>query len=95
VNIVSGPFHAMLTVALAIVGYLAARKQPNHTRGTLVVGATIGGGLGGAIVAAIVAAGGSFASALPFAALSLVTGALVGLLGVLAFALGAWLKRKP
>ena len=86
----------VLNVALPICGYYVASRRPGHTRGHLVGGAMIGGGLSGALMAAWVAVGGgSFSDALPFAVLGLVWGAIVGLLGTIAFAFGRWLKRRP
>lgn len=86
----------VLTLVLPIGGFLLMRRRPHHTRRQLVVAAALGGGLGGAIVAALAAAGGaSMGDALPWAALGLVSGAIVGVLGVAAFAFGAWLNREP
>lgn len=86
----------VLWLALPIAGYVLASRRPGHTRWHLVRGATIGGGLAGAISAAYVAAGVSgLSGALPFALLGLANGAAIGLLGVLAFAIGRWLRREP
>ena len=86
----------VLNIVLPICGYFVASRRPGHTRAHLVAGAMLGGGLSGALMAAFVAVGGApFADALPFALLGLTWGAIVGLLGVMAMALGRWLKRRP
>ena len=85
----------VLNIVLPILGYYVASRRPGHTRGYLLGGAMIGGGLSGAIMAAVATiSGGTFSDALPFALLGLVWGAIVGVLGVTAFALGRWLKRR-
>ena len=87
---------AVLTLGLPIAGFYTIRRRSGHTRRQLVLGAALGGGCAGALTAALAAAGGaSFGDALPFAALGLGTGLLVGLFGVAAFALGRWLSREP
>jgi hypothetical protein len=48
------------------------------------------------MIAALIAAGGdAMSNALPFAVLGLISETLVGLLGIVAFAIGAWLDREP
>jgi hypothetical protein len=85
----------ILNIVLPILGYYVASRRPGHTRAHLAGGAMIGGGLSGAIMAALVTiTGGGFSQALPFALLGLVWGAIVGVLGVTAFVLGRWLKRR-
>jgi hypothetical protein len=86
----------VLTLILPIGGFLLVSRRPSHTRRQLVTIAALGGGFGGAIVATLAAAGGaSFSDALPWAIIGLVTGSVVGLLGVGAIALGRWLSREP
>ena len=86
----------VLNVTLPICGYYVASRRRGHTRAQVVGGAMLGGGLSGALLAAFVAiGGGGFSEALPFAALGLLWGAIVGLLGQMAFAFGRWLKRRP
>src|SRR5215475_7162761 len=84
----------VLNVTLPICGYYVASRRPGRTRGHLVIGAMLGGGLSGALLAAFVAfGGGGFSEAMPFALLGLLWGAIIGLLGQMAFAFGRWLKR--
>ncbi len=85
---------SILGFALPFVGFYAAGRRPGHTQVHLVVGATLGGGLSGAIVAAIGTGGGApFFDVLPWALIGLLWGAIIGLVGVGAFALGRWLKH--
>lgn len=91
-----GIIQLALTLALSVGGFLLMRRRPQHTRWHLIVAAGICGGLAGAIVAALAAGGGaSLSDALPFAALGVVDGSIIGLLGVAALAFGGWLNREP
>ena len=91
-----GTIQAVLTLGLSISGFALVRRRAGHTRWQVVGGAVIGGGLAGALTASIAAAGGaSTGDTLPFAVLGLGTGLIVGLAGVVAFALGRWLGREP
>ena len=91
-----GPGLFIIGPVLSIAGYYIASRRPGHTRANLVAGAVVGGGLSGALVAAFVAVGSaSFSDALPWALIGLSWGAIVGLCGVLARALGGWLGRRP
>lgn len=87
---------SILAFVFAVVGYTIVARRPSHTRVQLVGGAMVGGGLAGALVACAGAiAGQSFDDLLPFALIGLTTGSFVGFAGVLALAVGKWLRREP
>jgi hypothetical protein len=86
----------VLGFLLPIAGFYAVRRRPGHTRAQLIAGAALGGGLSGALIAAISTLGGaSFVDTLPWALIGLLSGAIIGLAGVAAFALGGWLNHRP
>lgn len=86
----------ILGFVLPISGFYFVSRRPGHTRAQLVAAATLGGGLSGAVIAAIAASGGSpFFEALSWAFFGLVWGGVIGLAGVVAFALGRWLSHRP
>ena len=87
---------SVLALLLPIAGFYYVRRRSDHTRGQLIAGAALGGGLAGAVIAAWAASGGaSLLVALPWALIGLAIGAIIGLAGVLAFALGRWLSERP
>ena len=87
---------SLLAFIFAIAGYLLTARRPGHTRIHLVLSAGVGGGLAGALLGIVlIVDGGSFADAFPYALIALGEGLAIGLVGVLARALGKWLGREP
>lgn len=87
---------SLIAWLLPLVGFYVASRKPGHTRAQLVAGATLAGGVAGAIVAAVATiAGASFLYVLPTALVGLVRGAIIGFVGIRAFAIGRWLSHRP
>jgi hypothetical protein len=87
---------SLLAMAFAIIGYTVMSRRTGHTRVHLLAGAALGGGVAGALFALTIALQGTgLADAAPFALIGLYYGAAVGVFGLLAFAVGKWLRREP
>ena len=83
-------------LVLPFAGYSWVARTPGHSRGQLVLGATLGGALAGLVLTLFqLVAGAAPWDLLPFALSGTLTGFLIGLAGVVAQALGRWLSQKP
>ena len=93
-------FAESIVVALVIIGpfigYHAMVRRADRTRGQLILAAALGA-LGPAILVGAASAlitGVPTVELLPWIAVALLYGCLVGLLGVAARMIGAWLSRR-
>ncbi len=77
-----------------VIGYRIAFTRPERTRLQIVTFAAIGAGLPAAVGCAAAALFGTpFSELFPWAVAALAYGALVGVAGLLARIVGAWLSR--
>ncbi|HEY9225945.1 MAG TPA: hypothetical protein VIP11_04815 [Gemmatimonadaceae bacterium] len=85
-----------LVVAVgAFVGYWFAFRHPDRTRLQVIALSAAGAGLPTAILCAILAAGGQNSiDLLPWTLIALGYGAFIGVAGIVARIVGAWLSRR-
>jgi hypothetical protein len=89
----------LLPLVVPVLAYLRAARDARRTRLQLVAPAALGGAAVGLLVCVVLAAGApSWSAALtpwPFVPVYTISGAFLGVAGVVARAAGAWLARRP